>query len=150
MITIDKFIYKVTDQEAETASSAYLMSLVALMVGLPIPIVNLIATFLFYLNTRKSSYFVRWHSMQALLSQASMLFINSTGFWWTVSIITGNEVISNSYIAYIIAAILFNLAEFSVTIYTAIQIRKGIHVVWWLYGDVSNKIVNPQHVKNIL
>ncbi len=150
MISIDSFVYPPTDHEAEGASSAYLMSLIALMAGLPIPIINLIATFMFYLGTRKKGYFVRWHSTQALLSQLSMLFINSTAFWWTISIIWGNETISNSYLAYLFAAILFNLAEFAATIYTAVQTRKGKHVVWWLYGDISNQIVNPTNAKNSL
>jgi cell shape-determining protein MreD len=116
------------------------MSLIAIIVGLPLPIVNLIATLIFYLGNRKSTYFVRWHCTQALLSQLSMLFINNYGFWWTVSIIFTDETITSNYIAYIIAAIIFNLTEFIATIYTAIQTRKGIHVEWWFYGTLTNII----------
>ena len=140
MIRIKKFIYEPGDHEAETASSSYLMSLIAIIVGLPLPIVNLIATLIFYLGNRKSTYFVRWHCTQALLSQLSMLFINSFGFWWTISLIFTDETISNKYIAYIITVVIFNLTEFIATIFTAIQIRKGIHVEWWFYGPLTNQI----------
>lgn len=140
MIQIKKFSYEPSEHEAETASSSYLMSLIAIIVGLPLPIVNLIATLIFYLGNRKSTYFVRWHCTQALLSQVSMLFINSYGFWWTVSIIFTDETITSNYIAYIIAAIIFNLTEFIATIYTAIQTRKGIHVELWFYGTLTNII----------
>src|SRR5690606_15937354 len=99
------------EHEAEAASSSYLMSLIAIIVGLPLPIVNLIATLIFYLGNRKSTYFVRWHCTQALLSQLSMLLINSFGFWWTVSIILTEDTITNNYVAYIIAAIIFNMTE---------------------------------------
>jgi hypothetical protein len=78
--------------------------------------------------------------MQALLSQLSMLFINSYAFWWTVSLIFKDETITSNYIAYIIVALVFNLIEFITTIYTAIQTRKGIHVEWWLYGTLTNII----------
>ena len=140
MIQIKKFSYEPGEHEAETASNSYLMSLIAIIAGLPLPIVNLIATLIFYLGNSKSTYFVRWHCTQALLSQVSILPINSYGFWWTVSIIFTDETITNKYIAYIIAAIIFNLTEFVATIYTAIQTRKGIHVEWWFYGTLTNII----------
>jgi hypothetical protein len=137
---IKQFSYQPGESEAETASSSYLMSLLAIIVGLPLPIVNLLATLIFYLGNRKSTYFCRWHCTQALLSQLSLLFINSCGFWWSISIIFSEETISSKYIAYIIALIALNLTEFIVTIYTAIQTRKGIHVEWWVYGSLTNII----------
>jgi uncharacterized Tic20 family protein len=137
---IDNTPYSPTEHEAEKASNSYLMSLVAAIAGLPLPIINLIATFIFYMGNRKGTYFVRWHSTQALLSQFSLLFMNSFGFWWTVSIIFSDAVITNYYIAYVITVLLFNLAELIATIYSAIRTRKGEHVQWWLYGDLTNLI----------
>ena len=134
------FKYEPGEHEAEKASNSYLMSLIAIIVGLPLPIVNLFATLVFYLGNRKGTYFVRWHCTQALLSQLSMLFINSYGFWWTVSILFTDEVITSKYISYIIVVLIFNITEFIATIYTAIQTRKGIHVEWWFYGTLTNLI----------
>jgi uncharacterized membrane protein len=88
MIQETKFSYNPTEHEREKASNSYLMSLVAVIAGLPLPIINLLATFFFYLANRKSTYFVRWHCIQALLSQMVLLFANSYSFWWTVSIQT--------------------------------------------------------------
>ena len=129
-----------SEHEAEKASNSYVMSLVAVLVGLPLPIINLIATFIFYMGNRKGTYFVRWHCTQALLSQASLLAINTVGFWWTVSILFKDSIVTNQYISYIISVFLFNLVEFIATIYTAIQTRKGIHVKWWFYGDLTNML----------
>lgn len=134
------FNYEPGEHEAEAASGSYLMSLIAIIAGAPLPIINLIATLIFYLGNRKSTYFVRWHCTQALLSQLSMLLINSFGFWWTISIMFSDETITGNYFAYIITAIIFNLAEFIATIYTAIQTRKGKHVEWWFYGSLTNII----------
>jgi hypothetical protein len=144
MIHTKQFSYEPSEHEAETASNSYLMSLVAIIVGLPLPIINLIATLLFYLGNLKSTYYVRWHCTQALLSQLSMFFINTFGFWWTISIIFADETITSKYIAYIIVAILFNLTEFIATIYTAIQTRKGIHIEWWFYGSLTNLFCNSK------
>ena len=135
-----KFCYEIGEHEAEKASNSYLMSLIALIGGLPLPIINLIATLIFYLGNRKATFFVRWHCTQALVSQFSLLMINSFGFWWTISIIFGSESVTNKYIAYIISIFIFNLFEFIVTIYAAINTRKGIHVEWWFYGELTNLI----------
>lgn len=140
MISVKSFDYPPADHEAEKASNSYLMSLVVVMAGLPFPIVNLLATLFFYLANRKGTFFVRWHCTQALLSQFSILLINSFGFWWTLSIIFGHETVSNNFIAYIMVLLVFNIAELILTIYTAINTRKGIHVEWWFYGDLTNLI----------
>jgi len=134
------FLNKITEEEAEKASNSYLMSLIAVIAGLPLPIINLIATLIFYMGNRKGSYFVRWHCTQALVSQASFLVVNSYGFWWTVSLILGDSEMTNSYIAYMITAVLFNMVEFIATIYTAIETRKGRHVEWWFYGTLTNQL----------
>jgi hypothetical protein len=138
MITTGRFEYEPGEHETEKASNSYLMSLIALMAGLPLPIFNLFASTIFFLSNRKGTYFVRWHCTQAFYSQISLLPLNSCGFWWTVSILFGSETVSNKFISYILAIFILNVAEFIGTIYTAIETRKGVHVVWWLYGDLTN------------
>ena len=139
-MNFQNFAYEPSEHEAEKASNSYLMSLIAIIAGLPLPIINLLATLIFYIGNRKSTYFVRWHCTQALLSQISLLFVNSTGFWWTVSILFTDETVSGNYFAYIITAFVINVVEFIVTISAAIKTRKGIHVEWWLLGDLTNII----------
>ena len=134
------FAYVTTEHENEKASNSYLMSLVAVIAGLPLPIINLLATLFFYLANRKSTFFVRWHCTQALLSQVVLLFANSYSFWWTVSIIFTDEKVSNQYFAYLFTVIIFNVLEIISTIYCAIQTRKGKHVKVFFFGNVTNLI----------
>jgi hypothetical protein len=147
------FNYVPFDNENEKASQSYLMSLVAIMVGLPLPIFNLIATGLFYLGNRKGTYFVRWHCTQALLSQTLVVIMNSIGFSWTLSIIFGKLSINNNYVAYIITIIIFNVVEFIATIIAAVQTRKGKHVEFWFFGTLTNLICKnssqPSHEREI-
>src|SRR6478609_9874355 len=99
MISVSEFLYKPDDHEAERASNSYLMSLIAVIAGLPIPIINLIATGIFYLGNRKGTYFVRWHCTQALLSQFTLLIMNTAGFWWTMAVIFEDALATNYYVA---------------------------------------------------
>jgi uncharacterized membrane protein len=134
------FSYTPGEHETEKASNSYLMSLVAVIAGLPLPIINLLATLFFYLGNRKATFFVRWHCTQALLSQLSLLAINSIGFWWTMDIVFGDESLSSRYIGYIVAAGILNLTELIATIHAAVQTRKGRHVKWWFYGQLTDLI----------
>jgi uncharacterized Tic20 family protein len=134
---------KPNEMEMEKASNSYLMSLVAIVAGMPLPIINLFATFIFFLGNRKSTYFVRWHCTQALLSQASLLFANSFGFGWTMSILFGDEHVNNPYIAYVITVFIFNITELIATMITATKIRKGQHSTWWFYGDLTHLLCKP-------
>jgi uncharacterized membrane protein len=137
------FPYKPDDFEAEKASNSYLMSVVAVIAGLPLPIINLLATAIFFLGNRKGSYFVRWHCTQALISQITVLIMNSAGFYWTLSIIFGDKTLTNDYIAYMVTVVLFNLVEFVATIYAAIQVRKGKHVELWFFGPITESLCKP-------
>lgn len=143
MIHKRDFDYTPHEGELEKASNSYLMSLIAVMAGLPLPIINLIATLAFYIGNKKSTYFVRWHTTQALLSQFSLFFANTCGFWWTINVFFQNTEITNTYIAYMITVFLYNLAEFIATIYTAVAVRNGSHIEWFFYGDLTNEICEP-------
>lgn len=140
MNSLEKFDYIPSEHEAEKASNSYVMSLIAIMGGLPLPIINLIATLFFFIANRRGTYFIRWHCTQALLSQFFLLPFNSVAFWWTVSIIFTPEKLSSKFIAYIITIFIFNLVEFIGTVYTAIETRKGKHVEWWFVGGLTNLI----------
>jgi uncharacterized membrane protein len=143
MSDIEKFGGPPMETDLERASNGYLMSLIVLMVGLPLPIVNFLATLFFFIGNRKSNYFVRWHCIQALLAQASLFMMNSAGLYWTLNIIFGSKSVSNTYIAYLITVILFNAVEFFAFMHAAIVVRQGKHVQWFFYGTFTNVLCRP-------
>jgi uncharacterized Tic20 family protein len=149
MIQKKSFAYKPSEHEKERASNSYLMSLVALVAGLPLPIMNLLASVFFYLGNRKSTAFVKWHCTQALLAQLGMFFFNTVGFWWTISIIFDGVEVTNQYIAYIITIVGFNLFEFIFTLYLATQTRKGNHIEMYFFSDITNLICKTDYENTI-
>lgn len=140
MTTIKTFSYNPREDELEKASNSYLMSLIAIMVGLPLPIINLIATFIFFLGNIRGTYFVRWHCIQSLFSQVLLVCINFISVSWTLSIIFSTNTITNAYIGYVISAIIINVLDFIGTMYTMIKVRKGYHVEWWFFGRLTHAI----------
>lgn len=129
------------EDSAEKSSNVYLMSLIGVMAGLPLPILNLLATIIFFVGNKKAQPIVRWHCIQGMLSQFVLFIFNSISFWWTISIIFYKEEISNNYLSYLLFVIILNVVELISTIYTAIKVRKGQHVEWWFYGPITNLLL---------
>ena len=121
--------YKPAEHELEAASNSYLMSLLAVMAGLPFPIINLLATAVFYLANRHRTYFVRWHCTQALVSQLPLFCTNSVLFWWTVGLLFGDVELTSFYLV--------------ATVVSAVQVRKGKQIEWYVYGGLTDLICKP-------
>jgi len=117
------------------------MSLVVIMVGLPLPIVNVIGSGIYFLANRRSARFVRWHCMQSLLAQVVTLPVNAAGLYWTLAVVFDSASFTNDYVAYIITVVLFNVVEFIATMVAAIRTRKGHHVSWWFFGPLTDALV---------
>jgi len=129
------------EDSAEKSSNVYLMSLVGVMAGLPLPILNLLATIIFFIGNKKAQPIVKWHCIQGMISQFVLFIFNSVSFWWTISILFYKEEITNNYLSYLIFFIILNVVELISTIYTAIKVRKGQHIEWWIYGPLTNLIL---------
>lgn len=128
------------EDEKERASGCYIMSLVAVMIGLPMPIINLVATGLFYFLSRRGTYYVRWNTIQALISQVPLFVMNNILFWWTVRILFCFTELSSEYIAYFITVNLYNIYDFIETVRSAIITREGKVHKWYLYGALTDMI----------
>jgi hypothetical protein len=128
------------EDEKERASGCYIMSLVAVMIGLPMPIINLLATGIFYLMSRKGTFFVKWNSIQALVSQVPLFIMNNILFWWTIRILFCFTELSSVYIAYFVTVNLYNIYDFIETVRSAVKTRKGLIHRWYLYSTITDKI----------
>ncbi len=149
MIKQSDFFYYPSEHECEKASNSYVMSLAAVIAGIPLPIINLIATVAFYFVNRERPYFVRWHCTQALLSQVAIFPINAVCFWWTVSVLFYAMPMTGLYYGFLGLVFICNLLELISTIYAAVQTRKGIHVKFWFFGNLTDAICKPSSGRNI-
>lgn len=150
-------------QEYERAANAYLMSVVGIIAGMPLPIINVIASFLFYLGNRKSSYFVRWHCIQAVIAQTLIIPFNSIAFAWTMGIIFRNMSFgmdddiagkimyhnfteaSALYWLYISFIVLLNIIEFFAVIITSIKVKNGHNVRWLIVANITDSLCSKEN-----
>ena len=128
---------KLTEREMESASTAYVLTLMVVMVGLPLPIINLIACIGYYFSIKSKSFFIRYHAMQAMTSQAFIIMMNSVAVSWTLKIIFTDTRYSKIYFGYVVTVILFNLADYIMNISSAIRARKGKLFSFIFFGKLS-------------
>ncbi|AXG74634.1 hypothetical protein DVK85_10485 [Flavobacterium arcticum] len=129
----------------ERASNSYLMAIVAVIVGLPLPIINIIASLMYYLGSLKSSYFVRWHCIQAILAQTIMIPFNSLAWGWTLAVILDKKEPTLYYSIYLFGVILFNIVEFFAVIITASKVGKGENVRWFLIANITDMLCSKKN-----
>ncbi|MFP9118985.1 DUF4870 domain-containing protein [Flavobacterium sp. RNTU_13] len=160
---------EVQPYEHEPASNAYLMSIIGIISGVPLPIVNTIASLLYFLAQRKNTYYVRWHSLQALLAQVMLMPFNSIALAWTLRIIfskvqSGPDFIDQpeyytelksqltflneatvGYWAYICFIVFINLFEFIAIIVTATEVRKGKNIRFFGIARLTDLLCSKEN-----
>lgn len=101
---------EVTKREREDAMGAYLMMFAAWGIGLPLPVLNLIAAGIYYGINNKKSRFVAFHALQSLLSQLPVTLGNIGVIIWAArNFFSGGSFDTNFWI-YVVFAALLNLA----------------------------------------
>ena len=66
--------HEIPKREREDAMGAYLMMFAAWGVGLPLPLLNLLAAIIYFFTNKKTSRFVSFHAYQSLLKQTQYRF----------------------------------------------------------------------------
>ena len=135
-------------REREDAMGAYLMMFGALAAGLPLPILNLIAALVYYFVNAKKSRFIKFHSLQSLLSQAPTTLMNAGLIYWTFHnlfdsdfsngvVIDGFGDLGNLYWGYLWTVVVANVLYFIFSIVGAMKARKGQFYYFLFFGKLA-------------
>jgi uncharacterized Tic20 family protein len=126
-------------REREDAMGAYLMMFASIGAGLPLPIINLIASIVYYYVNRGKSRFVRFHTHQSLLSQFPTSLINAGLVFWSAQIwlFQNLDFPGNVFWGYFWMAVAANLLYFIYSIVAAVKARKGQFYYLIFFGRLS-------------
>ena len=129
---------EIPEREKEDAMGAYLMMFAAVAIGLPLPIINLIASIIYYFINRKKSRFIHFHSLQALLSNIPTTLINWVAVIWGVTIFLKEDWhITTEFWAYLVFAGACTFLYFIISIIAAYRARQGKMYYLLLFGKIS-------------
>ncbi len=129
---------EIATREKEDAMGAYLMMFAAVAVGLPLPVINLIAAIIYYFVNRKKSKFIHFHSLQALLSQIPTTIINWVAVIWGLGIFFKDDwTITEEFWTYLIFAGLTTFFYFAISIIAAYKARQGKMYYFLFFGKLA-------------
>jgi len=125
------------EQEKEAAMGSYFMMLVTLAVGLPLPIINLIAAFIYYYFIRSKGNFVKFHAYQSLISQIPISLLNAGVIVWVVTIVFSSAPFSSTFIGFVAIVFIANLVYLIVSIIAAVHSRQGKVYYFLFFGKMA-------------
>ncbi len=128
---------ELTRKEKDDAMGAYLMMFAALGVGLPLPVLNLVAALIYYFLNRKTSDFVGFHALQSLLSQIPVTLFNLAVVIWLVRIVVTDLVFPTPFFVLLAAMGLANIVYISFSIVAMVRARKGLFYYMPVFGRVA-------------
>lgn len=127
-----------TAREKEDAMGAYLMMFASIGAGLPLPIINLIASVIYYFVNSKKSRYIKFHCHQSLFSQLPTSLMNAgLMFWFLQIVIYDNADFNNNFFGYAIMVLVFNLVYFVISIVGAVKARKGQVYYFLFFGRLA-------------
>ena len=133
---------EISEREKEDAMGSYLMMFAAVAVGLPLPVINLIASIIYYFINRKKSRFIHFHSLQALLSQIPTTIINWALVIWAVTIFLKEDwKLTPEFWGYAIFAGVSTFLYFIVSLIATFKARQGKMYYFLLFGKMAYEVV---------
>lgn len=121
-------------REREDAMGAYFMMFASLVGGIPLPLFNIIASFIYYFLNKKKSRFIHFHTHQSLTSQIPVSLLNAIAVIWGVILLINKIHITNNFITFLIAVGIVNIVYFIFSIIAAVKARQGKFFYFIFFG----------------
>ncbi len=128
---------ELSEREKEDAMGAYLMMFAAWGIGLPLPLLNLVAAFIYFIVNRKTSRFVAFHSWQSLASQLPVSLLNVGAVAWLLAILFTGFHFTAAFFVYLIFTGLVNVLYVVWSIIALVKARKGQMYYLPLFGRLA-------------
>jgi uncharacterized membrane protein len=127
-----------TIREKEDAMGAYLMMFAAWGAGLPLPLVGLIASVIYFYVNKKSSRFTAFHALQALLTHLPISILNAAVVIWGVLFFFFPQWhVGRHYGAFALFCGIWNVLYMVFSVIACIQAHKGRLYYFWVFGRLA-------------
>lgn len=121
----------------EDAMGAYFMMFATTALGLPMPLLNLVAAVIYYYVNRSKGKFVQFHTLQSLYSQIPVTLLNSGLVVWTIVNFVKDYDFTSIYWGYLIMTAAADLVYFIFSIVGAVKARNGIFFYFVFFGKIA-------------
>jgi uncharacterized membrane protein len=126
-----------SDDEKDTSMGAYLMMFATWIVGLPLPFLGLVASFIYYVINRKNSQFIGFHSYQALLLHIPVSIYNGSAVIWGILVAADVFGVKMFLLICIPVFLLANIIYIVMSIVGAVYAKKGRFLYLPVFGRMA-------------
>ncbi len=127
----------ISSAEKDDAMGAYLMMFAAWAIGLPLPILNLIAAVIYFYVNKKTSRFVAFHALQSLLSKIPVTLLNVALIVWLLRILITGLSFSSGFFILLAVMVCSNILYVIFSITALVRARKGNFFYFPFFGRVA-------------
>jgi len=127
----------ISEREKDDAMGAYLMMFASLAIGLPIPLLNLIASVVYFFVNRKTSPFVAFHALQALLFHIPVVLLNAGVAAWIIANLIVGTSSWTPFFWYLFFTVLVNVTYIVLSIVALVNANKGRFFYMPVVGRIS-------------
>ncbi len=138
----------ITVSEREDAMGAYLMMFASLAAGLPLPIINLVASIVYYFVNRDKGKFVHFHCLHSLYAQIPTSLLNAGAMFWGLRILFKTLPFDDTFKVYLVVVALANLLYFIFSIVAAVRARQGRFFYFVFFGKIAFQQVYTAEDRN--
>lgn len=126
-----------TRREKEDAMGAYFMMFAAWGVGLPLPLLNLLAAGIYYGLNRRKSRFTAFHSLQSLLSQVPVTLVHAGLVFWLVRNLVTEAPFTRAFWLYLGFSVILNLVYLVLSIIALTRAYRGNFFYFPVFGPLA-------------
>ncbi len=124
-------------REREDAMGAYFMMFATAALGLPLPIINMIAAIIYYFVNKSKGRFVQFHTLQSLYSQIPVTLLNIGLVVWVITNLVKEYDFTEVFWGYLVMTAVANLIYLIFSVVGAVKARKGLFYYFLFFGKLS-------------
>jgi uncharacterized membrane protein len=124
-------------REREDAMGAYFMMFATAALGLPLPILNLVAAIIYYFLNKSKGRFVQFHTLQSLYSQIPVTLLNLGLVAWIITNLVKEYTFTEVFWGYVVMVAVANLVYLIFSIIGAVRARKGFFYYFLFFGKAA-------------
>ncbi|MEX0987253.1 MAG: DUF4870 domain-containing protein [Bacteroidales bacterium] len=124
-------------REREDAMGAYFMMFATAALGLPLPIINMVAAIIYYSVNKSKGRFVQFHTLQSLYSQIPLTLLNIGLIVWVITNLVRDFEFTEVFWGYLVMVAVANIVYLIFSIIGAVKARKGLFYYFLFFGKAS-------------
>lgn len=128
---------EVSDVEKDDAMGAYLMMFASWAIGLPLPVLNVVAAVIYFAVNCRESRYVAFHAYQSLLSQIAVTLLNVGLIGWLLVIVVGGRSFSPVFFLFLCIVVVSNILYFIFSVVALVRARRGEIYYFPLFGTAA-------------